>query len=74
MCPTLFLCVDVHLRGIPQCTAPPLCLPSTHIRYLCASKHIAVETDPVLWEVEASLQEDVPLESAGIVYQETQSR
>lgn len=35
--------------------------------YLGTPKHIAVETEPALREVEASLKEDVPLEGARVV-------
>lgn len=44
------------------------CVPPLQSRYLGPSEHIAVETDPALWKVEASLQEDVPLERTGIVW------
>lgn len=32
------------------------------------AEDVAIETDPVLGEVESSLQEDVPLESTGVVW------
>lgn len=35
--------------------------------YLCTPEHIAVEADPVLGEVEASLKEDVSLEGTCVV-------
>lgn len=36
--------------------------------YQCfPSEDVAIETDPVLREVESSLQEDVPLKSTGVV-------
>lgn len=31
------------------------------------AKDVAIETDPVLREVESSLEEDVPLQSTGVV-------
>ena len=37
--------------------------------YLCAAKHLAVETEPALRQVEASLEEDVPLEGTRVVCQ-----
>lgn len=37
------------------------------MRHLCATKHLAVETEAALREVEASLEEDVPLEGTRVV-------
>ena len=41
--------------------------------YLGTPKHIAVETEPALREVEASLKEDVPLEGARVVWRRNQT-
>lgn len=43
-------------------------LPARQQSYQCfPAEDVAIETDPVLREVESSLQEDVPLESTGVV-------
>lgn len=38
------------------------------------AEDVAIETDPVLREVESSLQQDVPLESTGVVWRRRRRR
>lgn len=47
---------------------PPPSFCPRPLYYLRTPKHIAVETQPVLWDVEASLKEDVPLEGTRVIW------